>query len=415
MSRILLALLMLQAGGAPTGSVTGIVRTANGIPASGVRVYAQQVREAAEANSAVAPLEGLAQTDGSGQYRLELPVGRYYIASGAVSSPTYFPGTTNVALAKAIVVTSGGLVEGIDFGSFVAATNRVPPLTSAPSLGWLSGTVRYPDGSLAANLVVTAFPSSIPLTILLPRAFTLRGARTDPAGRYRIEGLPANIYYIVAGFAETPGFYTASTPQPKTVLLSQGAGIPGLDFAVPSPPARTGTTITGHVVANDGAPAVGATVRIVMQSPAGPVTSLTLPSINEKEDVRVARDGTFTFSDVVPGYYNVQVFLSKANQFDSIVVEESPVTDLRLSLPAVVFSGQILLEDGRAVPDPGIFVAGVLSTVSNPNLTLSTILPVSAGGTFEALPENNEYRTKIGARLPVPQFSAQKRAPLNTH
>jgi hypothetical protein len=54
------------------GAVTGVVRSAAGAPTAGVRVYAQQVRDPADPNALAAPLEGLAQTDASGRYRIEL-------------------------------------------------------------------------------------------------------------------------------------------------------------------------------------------------------------------------------------------------------------------------------------------------------------------------------------------------------
>ena len=129
----LLALIVAQAGTQTSGAVTGIVRSAAGAPAAGVRVYAQQVRDAGDANSPTAPLEGQTQTDASGRYRLELPTGRYYIGSGAVSSPTYYPGTTNLSAARTVLITSGGVVEGIDFASFVAATSVPTRITSGSS------------------------------------------------------------------------------------------------------------------------------------------------------------------------------------------------------------------------------------------------------------------------------------------
>ena len=57
-----LAFLLLQVGAQATGAVTGVVRSPAGT-AAGVRVYAQQVRDSADANSPAAPLEGQAQTE----------------------------------------------------------------------------------------------------------------------------------------------------------------------------------------------------------------------------------------------------------------------------------------------------------------------------------------------------------------
>jgi hypothetical protein len=64
-------------------------------------------------------------TDASGRYRLEVTAGRYYIASGSVDRPTYYPGTTNVATARVFSLAAGGLVESIDFSSFVPPTQTL--------------------------------------------------------------------------------------------------------------------------------------------------------------------------------------------------------------------------------------------------------------------------------------------------
>src|SRR5215510_6446496 len=129
-SFLLAVFVFLQAGPQSVGVVTGVVRGANGMPTPGVRVYAIGVRDTLEAlNTGTAPLEGLTQTDASGRYRLEMTPGRYYIASGSVSSPTFYPGTTNAAQARVVTVASGGVVESIDFSSFVPASRSgVMPL-----------------------------------------------------------------------------------------------------------------------------------------------------------------------------------------------------------------------------------------------------------------------------------------------
>src|SRR5262249_534847 len=154
-----------------------------GAPAAGVRVFAQQITDRADANSVAAPFEGLVETDASGRYRMQLTAGSYYIASGSVSTPTYFPGTTSVASARVVTVTAGGVVEGIDFGSFVEAS-RAPGLPGfiqpAPG-GGLSGTVRFPDGTSGANIQVIAFPASVPLPPAIVASGTTlpRPVRTD--------------------------------------------------------------------------------------------------------------------------------------------------------------------------------------------------------------------------------------------
>jgi len=121
-SFLLAVIVLIQAGPQSVGVVTGVVRGANGMPTPAVRVYAIGVRDSGEAlDAGPAPLEGLTETDAAGRYRLEVTPGRYYIASGSVNAPTVYPGTTDPSAARIVSVTSRGLVEAIDFSSFVPA------------------------------------------------------------------------------------------------------------------------------------------------------------------------------------------------------------------------------------------------------------------------------------------------------
>jgi hypothetical protein len=121
----LLATLFLQAVPQNVGTVTGIVRGAGGVPAAGVRVYAINVKEAEDPATPAAPLESQTQTDADGRYRLEISGGRYYIGSGSVNAPTYYPGAKNIAAARVVEVGAGRIVEGIDFSSYIPATGGV--------------------------------------------------------------------------------------------------------------------------------------------------------------------------------------------------------------------------------------------------------------------------------------------------
>jgi hypothetical protein len=91
MIALLLGLFLLHASPQGSGVVTGLVRSSTGSPAARVRVYAITYRDAVEAANLPPALEGLAETDASGRYRLELAPGRYHIAIGAVAAPTYYP------------------------------------------------------------------------------------------------------------------------------------------------------------------------------------------------------------------------------------------------------------------------------------------------------------------------------------
>src|SRR5688572_16542722 len=300
-----LTFLLLQVGAQATGAVTGVVRSSAGT-AAGVRVYAQQIRDSADANSPAAPLEGQAQTDASGRYRLELPAGRYHIASGSVSTPTYYPGTTDIAQAKPVLVAAGGVVEDIDFGSFVPAILS----RSQFSFGFLSGTVRYPDGNPAAGISVIGFSAGIvPAgTGGMPVSPVLYG-RTDANGRYRLASVLADTYYLAAGFAEAPAFHTGGPngSTPKTATLTPPANVDALDIEIPFPVRKVGTAIVrGRVMFTDGTPAVGTTVVIASPFSGPPEVMgirlpINLPSAYSVSEVPVRPDGTFELSNIVPG------------------------------------------------------------------------------------------------------------------
>ena len=111
MVEILLSfVLFLQTN--PTGTVTGVVRNAAGMPAAGVRVYAVSAAEPKDGGNAPA-LEGLSQTDEAGRFRLEVPAGRYFIAAGSVESPTYAPCTPDLTQARLVSITSAAVVENV--------------------------------------------------------------------------------------------------------------------------------------------------------------------------------------------------------------------------------------------------------------------------------------------------------------
>ena len=92
-----LFLLMLVFGqGIPvlpneSGTITGVLRNAAGMPAAGVRVGAVQQPESVSDLAGATAMVSIAETDETGRYRLEnVPPGRYYIAAGRVDFPSFF-------------------------------------------------------------------------------------------------------------------------------------------------------------------------------------------------------------------------------------------------------------------------------------------------------------------------------------
>jgi hypothetical protein len=423
MTGLLLALFLLQASPQNSGAVTGVVRGANGMPAPGVRVYAIAVRETAEPANAGTALEGQAQTDAAGRYRLEVAAGRYYIASGSVGAPTYFPGTTNLADARVISVARGGLVDNIDFSSFVPASRTLSgAVTSIPTLppgstGVLQGVLRFSDGAPAAGMTVLAIPAAViagntvtasatirlrsptgtmgTATRLIINGHNIIGGYTDRGGVYRLENLPPETYYIAAGFSDRPIFFpgTADILVAKTFTTTPTTLLTSLDFSMPGEAA--GVSVSGRVTALGGAPAAGTTVQLVARTPPilpSAFSLFGLPSRILNTNVRVNPDGTFELPSVLPGDYSVVASAAGVPGSVDLTVSDQPVKGLELAIAVAVLSGRILMEDGSPVPNPWVFTDAIVTTVNNPNIVGTTMLAIANDGTFSRVIEADDYR-----------------------
>jgi hypothetical protein len=423
---LVLGLLLLQTVPQGSGVVTGVVRNSAGSPAARVRVWAVTYREGVEAANTPPAAESLTETDNSGRYRLEIPPGRYYIGSGSVVSPTYFPGTTTLSAARVLTVAANGTLSDIDFGSFVPA-NRSPGGTARPAgSGVLSGTLRYSDGTPATGISVAAIPTSMvgptgtptvsqPIITSIPpppppppppgaaAQFALlqsyyslvRSVPTlsDSSGAYQIPNLGADTYSIVAGYADAPVFYPGSpdVAGARSVTLATATSVVDkLDFTVVRPP--PGVTVSGEVVIASGVAVSGASARMRPRDGLAVAATFGLPNRNAPRITNVGNDGTFTFDDVPPGAYIVEVTLPGVpNRQENVTVTAQQVNRIRMVFPVTMFTGRIRMEDGSPVPDPQIFKDAIVTTVRNPNMLASTIFSASTG-TFSRLMEADEFR-----------------------
>src|SRR5262245_42518441 len=115
---LLITILLAQIPVKPSegGTVTGILKGAEGRPAVGVRIAAVPRPEAAVDSNTVVTMSSIGETDSEGHFRLDtVPPGRYYIAAGRVDLPTYYPGTPLIANGKWIEVAAGATVALDEF------------------------------------------------------------------------------------------------------------------------------------------------------------------------------------------------------------------------------------------------------------------------------------------------------------
>src|SRR5688572_985116 len=114
MALFLAAFFFLQGiplGGGQGGTVSGVLRGADGKPLAYVRVAAVAPPETINDRSSAA-MSGIAETDEQGRYSIQgIPQGRYYIAAGRVDFPTYYPGTQDMTTARIMSVTPGSTLS----------------------------------------------------------------------------------------------------------------------------------------------------------------------------------------------------------------------------------------------------------------------------------------------------------------
>jgi hypothetical protein len=150
--RISAALLVWSAAQLVSGgSITGTIRLAGGGPAAGARVAAMVVPGAIRLANGSSELAAITQTDSNGRYQLDgIPQGRYFIVAGAVSSPTFYPGTQAQNVASIITVTRDArTLTGIDIALSPVSAN---PANAARKI--IHGQMVTEDGSPLPNISI---------------------------------------------------------------------------------------------------------------------------------------------------------------------------------------------------------------------------------------------------------------------
>jgi hypothetical protein len=301
------------------GVILGRVSDATGEPLAGLRVRVYRARM----SQGYRRLEdvGVADfTDDRGAYRIYgLPPGDYYVAAslrvapaGSVVqttySPTYYPGTADLADAQLVRV---------ELGSETTAMFSLMPVRSVT----VTGSVLTSSGSPAnafLNLVSESSELGIPLGI---------GGVTQPDGTFTLPDVPPGRYTLNASLRGDGPSESGSLP-----LVVDTADLPG-NILVTGRPA----TITGRFVVDAGSsrvlPGGELSVAAVAARPGGIVMS--------------SGSGTsFDLDDLVEPF-NLRVSgLPEGWSVKAIVVDGSDVTDTRIvPAPSQQSDARIILTD----------------------------------------------------------------------
>jgi len=351
MHALILALLLISQApparrSAQTGSASGVIRTATGAPAAGVRVAAVAL-SATETATVEGALVSLTQTDSSGRYRLDniLP-GRYYIQAGLIDAPTYYPGVTTTAGATNLLVAAGASLDGLNFtmsqgSGGVRVSGRVPSTSTRPVLIALLGGSAGPRPSAQIRADGTfEFPRVTP-------------------GSYTLQASPAN------GLPPLP------------IVVSDK----DIDIGMPAGP---GVRVSGVVGLGARSP-----------RPAGQKVLLIGSSAWAQVESTLGPGGTFSMPSVPAGIYTLKTLPGSVAPLATVVVADREIAGITVGAYAEL-AGKAVLQDGATPPklSPALTVEARLSN----GQVLATV--IRSDGTFRfPLPEG-EYRIALG-KLPV--------------
>jgi hypothetical protein len=207
--------------------------------------------------------------------------------------------------------------------------------------GVITGTIRRADGAPAVDVRVAAV-SVGGVAAAKGGGQALDGiARTDAVGRYRLDGLPAGRYYVLAGTLNDPTYFPGvnAVKDARAVTVAGGGAIGNIDMTLRL------LAVRGRVT---GMPAgVPSDLFSVVLSPTDGGAPL-------KSTVKA--DGSFEFPEAPRGTYHVSTNPRSLAPADGpvprpplIEVRERDLPDLKMALPLLMV-GRVETDDGASLP-----------------------------------------------------------------
>lgn len=299
----ILALILALIQGIPIapqagGTVSGVLKNAEGKPAAHVRVSARTQQE----SLASVALASLAETDEDGRYVIEnIPPGQYYIVAGSIDRPTYYPGTQDMAAAKIIQVTAGARISGFDFAVSDASKRQELIFTTFGILSTNRAQVNLRVAAEPGSRVPVFSPSG-PVAFYFERvadglSTTAPIANTSVVLELQAAGAASNYRIKLANLPE--GFVVrkityGNTELPFGILALPTASQP---FSMGPGTLAPGDMLTVTLIETSPVPSAGRGVRVTGRNR----PSDTHPVYLSGRSGTVFSDGTFEFRDVPPG------------------------------------------------------------------------------------------------------------------
>jgi protocatechuate 3,4-dioxygenase beta subunit len=294
---------------------------------------------------------GVTSTDAEGRFEIkDLPAGRFtvFVAKGGYVQTSFGqrrptdPGTP-------IDLADGQTADKVNFilsrGSVI--TGRVVDDGGEPVSGAQVAAMRYAYVAGTRRLVPAGAEGS--------------SRSTDDQGHYRLYGLPPGEYYVSAnirnGMMAMPGMNNteaesyAPTYFPGTANVSEATRVnvrvgqeASASFAmIVARMAR----VSGRALNSNGQPVTNAMLMMTPADPGGMVMMMTM------NNAMIGADGTFQFSNIAPGRYNVQLRpngMATASSEVAVVPVTVGNEDIEnlvvVSAPTATARGVVLTDDG---------------------------------------------------------------------
>jgi protocatechuate 3,4-dioxygenase beta subunit len=275
-----------RVGPTGTGSIRGRVRDPGGQPIPGARVGV--------IGTSSPPVRHYAITDSTGGYVLDkIPTGTFRLGAQKPGfvwqgiGPDGLPARTDVKLQP------GESVVGVDLQLIRSGTIR--------------GTVFDQYGEPTEDAIVQVVPVNRPATSAPPglplAGMTAPMTRIDDRGQYTAFGLPPGKYYVGARIGETDTlvYFPGRTTLADAIPIELAAG--GDETVDLFTNMVQGSHLRGTVITSSGAPAPGGRALLAERVTRLPGTDRT---------ALIGSDGTFEFTDLPSGEYDLSVVVSPA-------------------------------------------------------------------------------------------------------